>query len=666
MEEEDVRQEELSTIAAIYPELQVDENDPNTVSLELLVSLANPLTVLFPSATEVVPPVEPAQEQIPATAAVESHALSYLPSLQVRIKLPDGYPQEKPPKITISTTPPWLSEEILCKLENDVLSLWEDFGHDQVIFTYIDNLQQSTEDVFGLVDNKARLEVAPEHKIAILDYDIKAKRRAFEKETFDCGICLEPKKGVACHRMLGCRHVFCVQCLQDFYNNAITEGDIASVQCLEPNCAKKREDAIKGSIKKKKAKTFISPSELLQIPLERDIVMRYVMLKHKTELESDKNTVYCPRSWCQGAARSKKHKKPEGLEFVEASDDETDVEETGADKVGKKYDATGELLAICEDCGFAFCTRCEQSWHGEFKQCLAKERKFEITEEEKASIEYLKLHTTPCPTCGAPCQKTHGCNHMRCFKCQSHFCYLCSAWLDPSNPYQHFNVQPSGEVNGCYMRLWELEGGDGDDVGQHFEGNAEGNPDGPAALPERLLVVLPQRRAAHQEPADDLGDRPDEADGEEAPHQQPRPRPGLPQLPRDQPNGRVAVAREGPLVLRIEGDAPPAPQFQVVRRLHPGIPNLHRENQDLNNNAGQRRGRGDRRGRFRQNNRNRPQGQNQQIDNNGRDVQNRMELLRGDGDGQLDARQAAWIRQFVQLALNDQEDQIEWDSSDDD
>ncbi|KAI0885125.1 RWD-domain-containing protein [Annulohypoxylon maeteangense] len=664
MEVEDIRQEELSTVAAIYPELQVDENDPNTISLELLVSLVSPLTVLFPAATEVAPPVEQAQNQIPTVAALDSHDLSYLPSLQIRIELPDGYPQEKPPKANISTTPPWLSEKILSKLESDVSSLWEELGRDQVIFTYIDSLQQLTEDVFGLVDSKGRLEVAPEYKIAILDYDIKARRRAFEKETFDCGVCLEPKKGVVCHRLLECGHVFCVNCLQEFYNNAITEGDISSVQCLEPKCAKQREDSIKGSIKKKRAKTFISPSELLQIPLEHDVVMRYVMLRHKTELESDKNTVYCPRPWCQGAARSKKHKKPEGLEFVDSSDDEDDedeVEENEADKVGKKFDRTRELLAICEDCDFAFCTRCEQTWHGEFKHCYTKDRQIEVTAEEKASLEYMKLHTSECPTCGAPCQKTHGCNHMQCFKCRSHFCYLCSSWLDPSNPYQHFNVQPSGKVNDCYLRLWELERGDGNDVGQAFEGDGGGHPEIPAAQPERLLVVLP--RAAPERPANDLGDGPGEADVEEAPRQQPRPRPGQPQPPRDQPNGRVAVAREGPLVLRIEGDAPPV-QAEVVRRPHPGIPNPREGNQGLNNNAGQRGGRGDRRGRVRQNNRNRPQGQNRQANDNGRDGQIRMgdgDVLRG--DGQLDARQEAWVRQFVQLALNDQEDQIE-DSDD--
>ncbi|KAK1050664.1 hypothetical protein LTR33_014664, partial [Friedmanniomyces endolithicus] len=52
--------------------------------------------------------------------------------------------------------------------------------------------------------------------------------------------------------------------------------------------------------------------------------------------------------------------------------------------------------------------------------------------------------------------KTMGCNHMKCFQCNTHFCYLCGAWLDGDNPYIHFNKQGSP----CFQRLWELEEGD--------------------------------------------------------------------------------------------------------------------------------------------------------------------------------------------------------------
>lgn len=192
MDEEDARQVELSTLTAIYPELHVDEQDPHThtISIELPVSLTKPLTVLFPAASEARPVLEPPGAPAFSVANADSQSLSHLPSLQLCITLPEGYPQNNPPQVAISTSPPWLPRDILQKLENDAKRLWEDIGRDQVVFAYIDDVQQSTDNVFGLVDGEGTLKVAPEHKIAILDYDIKAKRKAFEKETFTCGICL--------------------------------------------------------------------------------------------------------------------------------------------------------------------------------------------------------------------------------------------------------------------------------------------------------------------------------------------------------------------------------------------------------------------------------------------------------------------------------------------
>lgn len=213
------------------------------------------------------------------------------------------------------------------------------------------------------------------------------------------------------------------------------------------------------------------------------------------------------------------------------------------------------------------------------------------------------------------------------------------------------------------MRLWELEGGDGGDVGIGYGGNAARQANAQAVQYGQHLERVRERLVV-----DDLHEEAEEDEEmpEVLPEQQPRPEPGQPQPPRDQPNGRVAIAREGPLVLRIEGGAAPA-RARVEQRRQPAAADHHGEI-----NVGQRGGRGNRRGRGpglnRQNNRNRAQGQNQQVNNNGRNGQIRMgdgdgEVLRG--DGQLDARQEAWIRQFVQLALNDQEDLVEWDSDDD-
>ncbi|KAI1330156.1 RWD-domain-containing protein, partial [Xylariaceae sp. FL0255] len=647
--DDDARDVELETLVAIYPELQRDEIDSYKFSLELPVSLEKPLTVRFPAATEAAPPDALPEVFTSAPADVDSQTLLNLPALRVEVALPEGYPHEKPPLISISTTPPWLGNKILGKLESDAATLWDENGHDQIIFTYIDDLQRTAEDAFGLVDTEGALEIGLEHKLALLDYDMNARRKAFERETFECGICLDPKKGYVCHKMMDCGHVFCLQCLQDFYNNAITEGSISTVTCLEPNCATERQKAAQqrsATTKKEKEKTSVSPSELLQMGIKQDAVRRYVMLKHKVKIESDKNTIYCPRSWCQGAARSK-HKKPEGLELTE-SDDEDD-EDTG-------------LLAICEDCGWAFCSRCAQGWHGEFINCAAiRRRKEELTEEEEASLEYIRLHSTPCPTCAAPCQKTHGCNHMQCFRCQTHFCYLCSAWLDPGNPYRHYNIQSSGKVNACYMRLWELEGGDGDDVGAAYEGGDALRDVGMAAgrYGEHLEIAgLPRERRDQEDQMDNEVRQPHEVPAQEQQQQRQQP----PQPPQNNA-GPFEVAREGPLVLRIEGGvAPPRP-------------NVARPAAPQGANAGQGRGQRGPRGQLgrgavanQQNMRNRGDAPGRPVNNAPNDIRRRDRQPEAGGNmlgrlpNQLDPVQEAWVRQFVQLALNDEEDG--WDSDD--
>jgi E3 ubiquitin-protein ligase RNF14 len=500
---DDERTIELSSIAAIFPELIIDPKSPYDATLGIAVSPSPPLKIRFHQSAERGPPVFPTPptsvetgEDINAVAgtkrkavqtnedaAEDVHNLAHLPPLVLHVHLPDGYPSTEPPEFELSTSPPWIPKTKLENMKADGMRLWQELGKDQVVFTYIDHLQQLAENGFNLArDLQNDVSLSSDMKLALLDFDLKAKREVFEKETFNCGVCLEPKKGVHCHRLLLCSHVFCVPCLQDFYNNCINEGDVDNVKCLTPNCAKEVGGVPPGdgqipsapTSKRKKVDRTLNPSELLQIPIEQELVQRYVRLKRKKRLESDKNTIYCPRQWCQGAARSKKHPKPiDPLNDTEEATSNSEVEDPAeaAKKKSKKSRPEdipmSERLCICEDCNFAFCSVCKKGWHGELAVCNPR-RQHELNEEERASLEYLKMHTTACPTCSAPAQKSMGCNHMICFKCNTHFCYLCSAYLMPDNPYGHFNDLKST----CYMRLWELEGGDGDqaEVGIGYAG----------------------------------------------------------------------------------------------------------------------------------------------------------------------------------------------------
>ena len=499
---DDERVVELSSIAAIYPEIILDSSKPFDAKLDLQVAPINPLKIRFTSLASGAPPDPTPQpprspdatadvQALPSDAvaidavAEDIHTLTYLPPLSIHVHLPDGYPTEIPPAFTVSTTPAWLSKQKIDGLINDCVQLWEEYGRDQVVFACIDHFQQQAESAFGTGSISANtLSVSRDLKIALLDFDMQAKRERFEKESFNCGICLEPKKGSVCHRMLACSHVFCVSCLQDFYNSCISEGDVDNVKCLDPTCGKEtnkraaEEQADPAHARKRKRKDpALNPSELLQIPLAPELVQRYVHLKRKKRLESDMTTVYCPRQWCQGAARSKKHPKPfdpmadNDQQFSE-SEQENDVQpkpKTNRKKGGEKeLPPMSERLRICEDCSYAFCCVCKKGWHGELAFCRTR-KQAELNAEEKASADYLKLHTTGCPTCAAPSQKTMGCNHMICFKCKTHFCYLCSSFIMEDNPYTHFN-DPKGT---CYMRLWELEGGDGGQIDHRFNGGID-------------------------------------------------------------------------------------------------------------------------------------------------------------------------------------------------
>ncbi|KAK4695238.1 E3 ubiquitin-protein ligase RNF14, partial [Lecanoromycetidae sp. Uapishka_2] len=510
-EGEDERALELETVAAIYPELRTDLAGlgPFSASIDVAVEPLVPIHIRFPEADGVPPPgqltppdstnegeqdLEPVVEGERTvhsgnsnSTGQQTHRLAHLPPLTLDILLPDGYPTTKPPIFHVSST--WLPVQNLQRLQEASHSIWEEMGRDQVVFSYIDHLREAAEQGFGLGQNEENvLEVPLDLKVVLLDFDLKARRAKFEQETFECGICLEPKKGAVCHRLDLCSHVFCIECLQDFYNSLISEGDVGNVKCMAPDC---------GAVSKNQDQEdkTLEPSELLQIPLGQEMVQRYIKLKRKKRLESDRSTVWCPRAWCLGPCRcpNKKQDSP-------PLDDEAQVN-------SDKLPPPAERLAICEDCAFAFCKVCKASWHGEYFVCFPRNR-FELTAEEKASEEYMMLHTQPCPTCDARAQKTHGCNHMICFKCDTHFCYLCGRYLDKGNPYQHYNTNKSS----CYMRLWELEGGDDGDIGLGFDGGAhvdsdddddtDDGEDGPGPLWELPPVVqAPPAVPPNQAPA---------------------------------------------------------------------------------------------------------------------------------------------------------------------
>jgi E3 ubiquitin-protein ligase RNF14 len=275
----DERADELNMLEYGYPEEMIRHDNPYAATLELLVVPSQPLSITF----------EPDQD-------VER--LRYLPPLRLEIELPATYPAGTPPTIGLSTSPSWLPEATQATLKDEVQSLWEEEGGMIMVGIYVTSLQEKAENAFGLEE----LTLPSSMRKELVDLNQRMKKKLFDKETFDCGVCLEPKKGSACYRMARCPHVFCVSCLQDYYNSCITEGEVNNVKCMSTDCGKT------GS-KGKKKERLLSPKELLAIPIARDQVERYAKLKRKKKIESDPSIIFCPRTWCQGAMRTDKYPK---------------------------------------------------------------------------------------------------------------------------------------------------------------------------------------------------------------------------------------------------------------------------------------------------------------------------------------------------------------------
>ena len=208
-EGEDEREVELSTVAAIYPELtRTLDLGPFSASLDIPVEPVKGLLIHFPAAdgaplNNLSAPNSTDESFVVQSNGIEersavvdsipqnAHRLSHLPPLNLRLLLPNGYPTEQPPVICLESQYSWLPEKKLQDLRSAGNTLWEDMGRDQVVFAYIDYLREVAENGFdvGLVEEEA-VNISADLKVALLDFDLRAKRIKFENATFECGVCL--------------------------------------------------------------------------------------------------------------------------------------------------------------------------------------------------------------------------------------------------------------------------------------------------------------------------------------------------------------------------------------------------------------------------------------------------------------------------------------------
>lgn len=371
------------------------------------------------------------------------------------VTLPPAYPTEQPPVIALDAA--WLSDVLRQLLLQRIEPLWQS---DPCIFLLIDEIQAFFGDLDSSLSPSTRLTLfdryittipsasAPETprtplSSILTSHDHAVRHSTFSSESFDCGICLETKKGIRCTRLNSCGHVFCVECLYSFFELNIREGMVKNVSCADAECVKTKSKE-GGS----HTAGMVSEEEIEAI-VGKDLADRYRWLVKKQKIESDPTITYCPRDGCNAP-------------------------------VAKELDEAYDRLRECSACGYSFCVYCRRTYHGTKSRCVFNQastiidkyvngtekeqadlevrygktnvkKLVEVYLEEQANARWIESNTTRCPDCSLDVERSFGCAHMTCGRCSCHFCFRCGARLNAKDPYLHYSTPGQS----CFNRLFD-------------------------------------------------------------------------------------------------------------------------------------------------------------------------------------------------------------------
>lgn len=492
------------------------------------------LPVTLPGPTDVYVASSPAQAKPSISTALSASSLAsfsadspsqplrlqYLPPLSVSIVLTPRYPLHEAARIErISSS--WItSDEQRHWIRRRLLEIWQDVGG-EILWTWGEWLREGWAEETLIKGSSNPLKGPKKGSLAFLEsisatalavseglnggsrndllaslqaYDHLARQSLFEKDRFPCGICLEAKKGSASVQLGRCGHVFCRECVNDYLTLHLTEGSLNLVlSCPDPLCM--------SSLTGKTASTVLSESTVLMgaisisqletlLVASPKLIERLHFLKDKAAAEADPSAIPCPRPDCQTLSPAREEDKGDG-----------------------RWQAFRE----CPRCSMCFCAWCRLTWHAP-SPCLlsssnailakydaasdSEKRLMELRygrknllklkaqfEEDQANRAWLKDRTQSCPHCSSPVEKSIGCNHMTCTRCQTHFCFLCGTRLNPSQPYDHFNTRRSL----CFNRLFDgliQDDGQGEAVDDQGRPAGEGGPAAQAEAREQEQHLL--------------------------------------------------------------------------------------------------------------------------------------------------------------------------------
>lgn len=95
--------------------------------------------------------------------------------------------------------------------------------------------QEDTPDTH--LDSRAIVDV-DKHDLAaqLLDFNEEQWQKVFNLKILNCGICFSEKLGADCLYFKICNHIYCNECIAEYFTIQIRDGNVQCLSCPQPKC----------------------------------------------------------------------------------------------------------------------------------------------------------------------------------------------------------------------------------------------------------------------------------------------------------------------------------------------------------------------------------------------------------------------------------------------